>query len=92
MSISAPLLVNRMPTRPFQFRLRDFFVAVTVIALLLGAYFGLSRIVAEKDKAACRSAFMQGRLTVEQAKEVLGDEVESLQRMREADRDGKPRP
>jgi hypothetical protein len=52
--------------------LRSVFIAIAVVAVLLGAYVGLARLTYDADREAMRSAYRDGRLTRERAVESLG--------------------
>ena len=64
--------------RPAQFSLRAILIATAVIGSLIGVLVSLPGRSPDADRQDCRDAFIQGRITREVAREVLGDEVDSL--------------
>lgn len=61
-----------------QYGLRSLFIAVTVIAVLVGAFLGFARMAREADRKAVRNAYQQGRLPRENALEYLGPHDEAF--------------
>ena len=56
-----------------QFSLRSLFAVITLVAVALGLVVGLPRAAREADRQAIRSAYMDGRLTREDATKLLGE-------------------
>jgi hypothetical protein len=59
-----------------QFRLRHIFYAITFVALILGGLVWYSVALRSAQRDAVREAYMQGRMTLKQAREYVGDEVD----------------
>ena len=55
-------------------------MATALVAMALGGYLWLARAVAEADRQAVRNAFVEGRITRDDAREILGDEADKLVR------------
>jgi hypothetical protein len=63
--------------------LRRLFIWLIGIALLVGLYIGYGSLITSANRKAARDAFLDGRLTVEQARAELGDEVDVLQKVKD---------
>jgi hypothetical protein len=59
-----------------RFRLRHLFIVMTAVALLICGGIWFLNSFGEANRAAVRSAYMDGRLTREQARYDLGPEVD----------------
>ncbi len=67
-----------MSERPAQFSLRSLLIATAVIASLIGFLVWLPKAMREADRKAYRNAYTQGLITRESARDILGDEVDSI--------------
>lgn len=61
-----------------QFSLRTLLLTIAIIGPLLGFLVWLPHGMREADRSAYRSAFLRGEISRESARDVLGDEVDSL--------------
>jgi hypothetical protein len=59
-----------------KFRLRDLFILMTVVAVLICGGIWFLDSFGKADRAAVRAAYMDGRLTREQARYDAGPEVD----------------
>lgn len=59
-----------------QFRLRHIFYAITVFAFILGGWLWYGHALRKAHRDATREAYMHGRITLEEARDHIGDEVD----------------
>jgi hypothetical protein len=64
--------------KPFTYRLTQLFAFVAAIGFALGAFVAVERARTANDKEAVRAAFCDGRIGVQDARRILGDEVDLL--------------
>jgi hypothetical protein len=62
--------------KAMQFRLRHVFYAITVVALILGGWIWYGVALKNAHRDAVREAYTQGRITLEQARDRVGNEVD----------------
>jgi cytochrome c-type biogenesis protein CcmH/NrfF len=60
----------------FQFQLRHLLWATAIVAFVLGGWAWFARAQMEADRRATKQAYIYGRLTLEQARESTGADVD----------------
>jgi hypothetical protein len=60
-----------------RFSLRQLFILTTILSVLLGAWLWFSCAKGKAQRDAVREAYMQGRITLEEARNRVGDAVDT---------------